>query len=293
MYRVLLAAACVAVMSLPSTTGAQTMPAAVISDPTPDADHPAAVAQVRFDSHGSKIPARLFRTSGIGAHPTVLMLHGFPGTETNIDLARAIQRAGWNAMVITYRGLWGAPGQFSFTNGVQDTRAALAWLRDPANVDAYGIDPAKIVVLGHSVGGFNTVMVGDDTGVAGFVVISAADLAGWSGFFDTPEERVAMESYFADDLSYSNMTFAAMLADREANIDAWNWSRNAAEMAGRPVLTISSDDGNEASDNAAADAVEAAGGPTPTRIKFSTDHSYNDHRIALQAAVVSWLESTF
>ena len=28
------------------------------------------------------------------------------------------------------------------------------------------------------------------------------------------------------------------------------------------------------------DAIEAAGGPKPTRVRFTTDHSYNDHHIA-------------
>lgn len=288
-------AAIFAVSLLSTSASAQTtvIPVAVNADPTPNLEHPAEVVQVRFDSHGSRIPARLFKASGAGSHPTVLVLHGFPGTEMNLDLARSIQRAGWNAMVITYRGLWGAPGQFSFANGVEDTRAALTWLRDPGNVSKYGIDPETLVVLGHSVGGFNTVMVGDDPAIAGFVVISAADLNGMRTYFDTPAEQVSAEAIFADDLSYSNMTWAAMLAESEANITAWDWSANAAEMTGRPVLVISSDDGNEAADTAAADAVLAAGGPSPTRVKFATDHSYNDHRIALQAAVITWLETTF
>jgi hypothetical protein len=40
-------------------------------------------------------------------------------------------------------------------------------------------------------------------------------------------------------------------------------------------------------------AVRAAGGPAPTQVKFKTDHSYNDHRVALQTTVVDWLLSTF
>jgi hypothetical protein len=64
-------------------------------------------------------------------------------------------------------------------------------------------------------------------------------------------------------------------------------------MAGRPVLTISSDDGNEPYDQAVAAAVAAAGGPAPTRVKFQTDHSYNDHRVALQSTVIDWLLARF
>jgi pimeloyl-ACP methyl ester carboxylesterase len=62
-----------------------------------------------YPTDGVQVPARLFVASG-GLHPTVLLLHGFPGTELNLDLARVFQRAGWNVLAIHYRGVWGAPG---------------------------------------------------------------------------------------------------------------------------------------------------------------------------------------
>ena len=106
------------------------------------------------------------------------MLHGFPGTEMNFDLARAIQRAGWNVLAIEYRGVWGGGGKFSFSHTIEDAQAGLAWLRDPANDAKYLIDPKTIVVIGHSMGGFDTVMLSGDKQVAGSVVISGADIGG-------------------------------------------------------------------------------------------------------------------
>lgn len=274
-------------MALAQTTA---VPAAVIADPAPDAAHPAQLLQIRYPTGGVEVPARLFVAAGEGAHPTVLLLHGFPGTELNLDLARAMQRAGWNVMAIHYRGVWGAPGQFSFDHTTEDARAALAWLRDPARAGM--VDASRIVVLGHSMGGFDTVMIGDEP-VAGFVTISAADIGGFASDLDTPEKRAAAEPEWAEDVSLTNMTFAAMTAEILANVDAWDWSRNAAEMAGRPVLVIDSDDGLAPRGDAIVAAVSAAGGPAPTRLKFTTDHSYNNHRIALASAVVGWLEETF
>ncbi|MBS0478202.1 MAG: hypothetical protein JSR79_02745, partial [Proteobacteria bacterium] len=93
---------------------AQTVPSAVIADPAPDAQFPARLVQLRYTSAGVALPARLFQASGGKPHPTVLLLHGFPGTEMNFDLARAIQRAGWNVLAIEYRGVWGGGGKFSF-----------------------------------------------------------------------------------------------------------------------------------------------------------------------------------
>jgi pimeloyl-ACP methyl ester carboxylesterase len=265
-------------------------PQAVIADPAPDKDFPAHLHQTRYHTAGVDVPARWFTAAGEGQHPTVLLLHGFPGTELNLDLARSIQRAGWNVLAIHYRGVWGAPGQFSFGNMIEDSRAALTWLRHPSNSDK--VDAGRLVVLGHSMGGFDTVMLGDEP-VAGFVVISAADLAGMAAGLDTQTGMAEAIMALTDDARFTNATPTALAEEVLSNAQAWDWQANAAEMAGRPALIISSDDGNEPADQAVADAIEAAGGPKPTRVRFATDHSYNDHRIALQAAVVSWLHATF
>ncbi|WP_312165748.1 alpha/beta fold hydrolase [Phenylobacterium sp.] len=269
---------------------AATPPPAVIADPAPDKDRPAHLLQVRYHTGGVQVPARFFTAGGQGPHPTVLLLHGFPGTELNLDLARAIQRAGWNVLAIHYRGVWGAPGQFSFGHTIEDARAALAWLRHPFNSSQ--VDATRLVVLGHSMGGFDTVMLGDEP-VAGFVVISAADLGGMAAQLGDPTGLAEALMGLTDDASFTNATPAALADEILANAEAWDWRRNAAEMAGRPALIISSDDGAEPADQAVADAIEAAGGPAPTRVRFPTDHSYNDHRIALQSAVVRWLQTTY
>lgn len=268
-------------------------PAAILVDPAPDAAHPARLVPIRYRTGGVDVPARLFVASGAGAHPAVLLLHGFPGTELNLDLARTLQRAGWTVMAIHYRGVWGAPGQFSFTHTIEDARAALAWLRTPANAAAYGIDAGRLVVLGHSMGGFDTVMLGNDATIAGFVIISGADLGGEAPKFATPAAREKARADWADDVSYTNMRYDDMADEIVANSATWNWATRAATLKGRPVLVFNSDDGLEPAGHALVAAVSAAGGPRPTEIKFATDHSYNDHRIALQSAILTWLDTHF
>ena len=270
---------------------AQTIPSAVIADPAPDAQFPAKLIQLRYTSAGIALPARLFLASGGKPHPTVLMLHGFPGTEMNFDLDRAIQRAGWNVLAIEYRGVWGGGGKFSFSHTIEDARAGLAWLRDPANDAKYLIDPKTVVVIGHSMGGFATVMMSDEKQVAGSAVISGANI----GRFLTEasgQPIAALQARFGDDASYTNMTIEEMVADGAANAKRWNWRTNAARLAGRPLLLLSSNDGLKPDADLAVEEVKKAGG-TVTEVKFETDHSYNDHRIALAAAIVGWLQVSF
>ncbi len=266
-------------------------PAAVVADQRSDAAHPPKLVQARYSTGGVAVPARWFIAAGQEPRPTMLLLHGFPGTELNLDLARAVQRAGWNVLAIHYRGVWGAPRQFSFTHTIDDARAALRWLRQLARDGQ--VDTARIVVVGHSMGGFDTVMIGDDAGVAGFVTVSAVDMGAQLSPLKTSKARQAARAEWAEDISFTNMSYDAMVAEGLANLGTWDWRQNAAEMAQRPVLVIDSNDGLEKDGDAIVAAVSQAGGPAPTRVKLETDHSYNDHRIALASVIVRWLGDTF
>ena len=78
----------------------------------------------------------------------VILLHGFPGNEKNLDLAQAMRRDGWDVVYFDYRGSWGSPGDFSFTHSMEDTEAAIAYVRDTANAKKLRADPGIIVLVG-------------------------------------------------------------------------------------------------------------------------------------------------
>jgi uncharacterized protein len=50
------------------------------------------------------------------------------------------------------------------------------------------------------------------------------------------------------------------------------------------------DDSLEGDTNALVAAIRAQGGTKVTTQHFATDHGWSDHRIALQAAIVTWLQ---
>jgi pimeloyl-ACP methyl ester carboxylesterase len=92
---------------------AQQIPAAITTDPAPDKDFPAATESPDILSHGTRLNAVFFIASGRGPHPVVLLLHGFPGNEKNLDIAYTLRRAGWDVLFPHYRGAWGSAGSFS------------------------------------------------------------------------------------------------------------------------------------------------------------------------------------
>jgi 5-enolpyruvylshikimate-3-phosphate synthase len=59
------------------------------------------------------------------------------------------------------------------------------------------------------------------------------------------------------------------------------------------VLILTSDDGLASTGEAAAAAIAGAGGSKPTLVHMAADHSFNDHRVALAATVVRWLDTNF
>ncbi len=115
---------------------AQPIPAAVGTDPAPDARFPARSAVIHVPSFGGTINGLVYVASGAGPHPTLVLCHGLPGNEKNLDLAQAVRRAGWNAVTFNYRGSWGSPGTFSFAHTLEDAASVLAYLRMPANARA-------------------------------------------------------------------------------------------------------------------------------------------------------------
>jgi pimeloyl-ACP methyl ester carboxylesterase len=150
------------------------LPAALWADPAADAAHPASMVETRIVSHGKAMNAVVYTPSGAGPHPALLLLHGFPGNEQNLDLAQAARRQGWVVLTLHYRGSWGSEGDFSFSHVVEDAQAGYDWLTAPAQREKFAIDPARTVIAGHSMGGFAaTLTAAARPAIAGLLLLDA------------------------------------------------------------------------------------------------------------------------
>jgi len=105
-------------------------------------------------------------------------------------------------------------------------------------------------------------------------------------------DRAQEVKSFAESIeSLTGCTPEALTAEAIAHQTEWNFIAYADALASHPLLLITSDDGNAPDSRALATAARKAGDKGITEVHFPTDHPYSDHRIALQAALVRWLEA--
>jgi pimeloyl-ACP methyl ester carboxylesterase len=244
------------------------------------------MAVLHIPSHGVLINGIVYQPSGAGSHPTLVLCHGLPGNEKNLDLAQAVRRSGWNAVTFNYRGSWGSPGVFRFAQNLEDADAVLAYLRDPANAARLGIDPKRIALAGHSMGGWVTAhTAAHDHGLIGAILISAADMGTLGSM---PRERIV--ALMADNKeTLAGVTAESMADEIIANAKTFRLDTTVDGLIQIPLLVLSADDGLAPGTDALVKAIAAKGGQKVTSIHVATDHGWADHRIFLESTIITWL----
>jgi len=262
--------------------------------PVFDPDFPATMAELTIDSQGAALNAVLLIAQGQGPHPTVMLLHGFPGNERNFDLAQMLRRAGWNVLVFHYRGNWGSGGSFAFGHVLEDVQAALGHVRSATWQRDYRVDNERVVVIGHSLGGFAALQVAaDDTAVRAVGSISGCDAAVLAR--DCRLGCGEAESLCCEALPRLQGTTAECLLDELlAHEREWDLPSLASRLADRQLLLVAA-----ARDEALpmaqhhtplVQALRAAGAQQLTTAVLDTDHCYADRRVALARTVLAWLQ---
>lgn len=244
---------------------------------------------LHIPSHGVLINGLVYSPPGAGPHPTLVICHGLPGNEKNLDLAQAVRRAGWNAVTFNYRGSWGSPGQYRFAQNLEDADAVLAYLRTPAVAAQLGIDTKRIAIAGHSMGGWVAAHAAShDHALIGAILICMADMGRDRGL-----SRQKVVEHMADDMealagvTAESMTDEVLTHAKEFRTDS---DPVASGLTKIPLLALTSDDGLAPHTEALIRAIEAKGGGKNIKtIHSATDHSWSDKRIVLESTILSWL----
>lgn len=86
-------------------------------------------------------------------------------------------------------------------------------------------------------------------------------------------------------------TAEQLVAEAEQHAKDWDYVQWAEWLHTSPVLLVEADDQNHSDMEALAAALRKKGSVALEERAMPADHSFSDHRIALQSIVVEWLAS--
>lgn len=257
-----------------------------------DRTSPPGLVPLQLPSGGVMMNGHLYTADGPGPHPTVILLHGFPGYEKNLDLAQMLRRAGFNVLFFHYRGAWGSGGDYRLKHALEDAEAAVTFVRTSGQAGAYKIDPDRTNLVGHSLGGFISLMTGArDTGIRCTVAAAPLDMVRFAQNADRQTAGVAKAETPIPGLK--NYSFTELMSETLADQPRFDLQPKMADFKDRPLMIVSGDKdkvvpiGHQIS---LAGSAQAAGANNPfTHVVLDGDHGFSWSRVAFITAVTHWM----
>ena len=236
------------------------------------------VTGVTFDSDGHRLLGVLYLARGEEPKPTVLLLHGCPGLEKNLDLAVRLRDQGWNSLLFHYRGCWGSAGRYDLRTVPRDVTAAVDYL-----VGCPRVDSGRIAVLGHSMGGWAALVTAATEPRLRAVAVYGAPARLGAGLRLSPDR---VEAEFTRFLATTPEEFAWQAAVVAEQTDAL---AAAAAIEPRPLLVVHGTADRWVPVAQARELRERAG-PSCRYVEVEgADHAFSWHRTELADLVVGWL----
>lgn len=229
--------------------------------------------ELNIPSGGSLLQGFIYLANGHGKHPLLLLLHGFPGNERNLDLAQVARARGWNVVYFDYRGSWGSQGKFSFKNCVEDVVNVVVYCK--ANAAALNIDTGNISLFGHSMGAFVCqkalgILPGVKKGFALSTWNIAATVRGNGG--DMLKIENTMGKYFV--LNATTQELFQPVLDDPSYFDL---KANAVKLSGKQLIMLDEHDRNK-------EIAAAISGGKMTLFVYEvwdTDHGFSNYRVSV------------
>ncbi len=270
----------------------------ISSDPVSrDKNYSSGVINLLLHQGNDRLHGLMYTPSGKGPHPTIVLLHGFPGYEQNLDLAQTLRRGGFNVATFHYRGSWGSEGDFSFSNVLEDTELIIRTLSSEKAENDYGIDRDRIILAGHSMGGFAAIM-----GACSFQHITRViSIAPYN--LGAVSKKCGRDSSFRDKtvemfeectVPLKGTGVYELLEELRIHEKIWDLTIQAPQLKDRSILLIGGkrDDicEKEMHHDPLAEALRTEKTSLLSEKLLDDGHSFHDTRIALAENVLTWLQ---
>jgi len=270
---------------------------AIEDNPNIDIESPETMQPLVFQSNSEKLIGTFFKASGKEKKPTVILLHGFPGNENNFDIAHAIKRFGFNVIIFHYRGSWGSEGDFSISNSLEDVHSMIEYISKDDISDRLNINVNKIILIGHSMGGFLAFL----TTIKYPQIKNIASLAGFNfGFFsdyliqnpqfvDTTLDGLAQGTVLLRGTNKEKI-YNEMIANR----NDWNLLKLIPELSNKNILLVGAEYDYvaplELHHYPMVEGLKKVGSELKSEV-YNSGHSFSSTRIMLTTEIINWLKS--
>jgi predicted esterase len=107
-----------------------------------------------FEVEGTLLRGRIHLATTPGPRPTVIELKGFEQPEGSVAVGAPLH--GYNGVSVDFRGQNASDGRYAPGNTRADLTGLIAFLRSDRVSKDWGIDPARLIVVGTSAGSFAT-----------------------------------------------------------------------------------------------------------------------------------------
>lgn len=225
--------------------------------------------------------------------PAVILCHGFPGHDDNMDIAHMLTRGGIASAVFHYSGSWGSGGRFSFLGMVEGVREVISHLRKEHA--EYGIDPDRISLVGYSMGGWAAMMAAaDDPSIRNIAFVAGFNLGLTDRYVSLSEENEnrMLETLSSSMPPLSGCSPEGLMREIRENSKRFDLLNIASVLAYRSILMIC---GNldETSHPAfhhdlILTALREAGAMDVEEVRIDAGHSFIGKRIELQDSLWKW-----
>lgn len=257
----------------------------ILKDIEWDKTSPASQTELTIPSGNSLMQGFIYKANGKQKHPTLLLLHGYPGNERNLDLAQVVRAHGWNVIYFNYRGSWGSQGNFSFKNCVEDVVNIVGFCKKYQ--DSLQIDTANIVLFGHSMGGWICLKALQKIpGIKKGFALSTWNIYG--GFKNAKSEEELIAKAKRDDGNYFvlNTPVAEIFRPVFQDLNYFDLENDAKALATKQIIMLDEHSFNKG----IADAIKSENKSYFNYQVWQTDHPFTNKRVSLMKTVLAFLD---
>lgn len=224
------------------TTGAFLVWSLPVEGTAQGAADSAFMAAVEIANNGGVMRANVYVAAGPGPHQTVVVLKGFPGSNSPA-VPLFLQFAGFNAVDVNFHGQLASDGLYTIGGTAADALAVIAFLRGDSARRVYRVDPGRVAIMATSAGSFaGLTATAEDPGIRCLALVVPFN---WAIVGTAARTNAAMRSNLdaqAQQLAARvpppvrlAPAFVATLVDSATSFDL---RQAAARLSGRSVLMI-------------------------------------------------------